>query len=145
MRTMKETRMSRKTIQSVKSMLGCCVAVGLVYGVMFACGITCPIRFLTGISCPGCGMTRAWLSALRLDFAAAFAYHPLWVLLVPWAVAAWLSHRRGNKKLFEGLLIAASVLMVAAYAYRLCVGSEIVVFAPAEGWIVKCFRAVFKL
>lgn len=32
----------------------------------------CPFRFFFGISCPGCGMTRALLAALRLDFAAAF-------------------------------------------------------------------------
>ena len=36
----------------------------------------CPFRFFFGISCPGCGMTRALLAALRLDFAAAFSYHP---------------------------------------------------------------------
>ena len=34
----------------------------------------CPFRFFFGISCPGCGMTRALLAALRLDFAAAFSY-----------------------------------------------------------------------
>lgn len=37
----------------------------------------CPFRFFFGISCPGCGMTRALLAALRLDFAAAFSYHPV--------------------------------------------------------------------
>lgn len=41
----------------------------------------CPFRFFFGISCPGCGMTRALLAALRLDFAAAFSYHPLFFLL----------------------------------------------------------------
>ncbi len=41
----------------------------------------CAVRRLTGYPCPGCGMTRAVLSALRLDFRAAFAYHPLWVTL----------------------------------------------------------------
>ena len=41
----------------------------------------CPFRFFFGISCPGCGMPRALLAALRLDFAAAFSYHPLFFLL----------------------------------------------------------------
>lgn len=47
----------------------------------------CMLRTLTGIPCPGCGMTRAVLSALRGDFRAAFAYHPLWVTL---PLLAWL-------------------------------------------------------
>lgn len=34
------------------------------------------VRIL-GIPCPGCGMTRACLAALRLDFAAAFHFHPM--------------------------------------------------------------------
>lgn len=51
-----------------------------MYGMMGMMGITCPILFMTGISCAGCGMTRAWLSLFRLDFGAAFYYHPLFWL-----------------------------------------------------------------
>jgi len=40
----------------------------------------CPVRAIFGVDCPGCGMTRACLSALRLDFRSAFAYHPLFWL-----------------------------------------------------------------
>lgn len=39
----------------------------------------CPFQFIWGINCPGCGMTRAWISVLRLDFKAAFQYHPLFL------------------------------------------------------------------
>ena len=52
-------------------------AVALFYIVIESLGVTCPILFLTGISCAGCGMSRAWLSLLRLDLAGAFAFHPL--------------------------------------------------------------------
>lgn len=45
-------------------------------------GISCVFRWLFGIRCPGCGMTHAALALLRLDFAAAFAYHPM-VFSVP--------------------------------------------------------------
>ncbi len=41
----------------------------------------CPFRFFSASPAPGCGMTRALLAALRLDFAAAFSYHPLFFLL----------------------------------------------------------------
>ena len=37
--------------------------------------ITCPIKALTGINCLGCGMTRAYICLLRLDFSGAFSYH----------------------------------------------------------------------
>ncbi len=41
----------------------------------------CPILAYTGIPCPGCGMTRALLRLLALDFAGAAAFHPLVYLL----------------------------------------------------------------
>lgn len=37
----------------------------------------CLIRSMSGIPCPTCGMTRAWLACLRLDFQEAFSYHPM--------------------------------------------------------------------
>ena len=40
-------------------------------------GISCVWKRLFGIPCPGCGFTRAILAALRLDFAAAFRFHPM--------------------------------------------------------------------
>ena len=55
-------------------------AVVVLYVVLENLGITCPIKFFTGISCAGCGMSRAWLSVLRLDMAGAFRYHPLFFL-----------------------------------------------------------------
>lgn len=40
-------------------------------------GRGCLFRNFTGIPCPGCGMTRAWLAALRFDFAEAFHHHSM--------------------------------------------------------------------
>lgn len=45
--------------------------------------VGCIFRRITGIPCPGCGMTRACLAAMRLDFHSAFFYHPLWFLPAP--------------------------------------------------------------
>lgn len=39
--------------------------------------LPCVIRSVTGWICPGCGMSRAWLAALRLDWRGAFFYHPM--------------------------------------------------------------------
>ena len=37
----------------------------------------CLFREITGIPCIGCGLSRAWLAALRLDFYSAFRHHPM--------------------------------------------------------------------
>ena len=37
----------------------------------------CIFQVAFGIPCPGCGMTRAILAAVRLDFCAAFSFHPM--------------------------------------------------------------------
>ena len=50
----------------------------------------CPILWLTGVPCPGCGMTRALTHAVRLDFAGAFYYHPLWFAVPP--AVLYLAH-----------------------------------------------------
>ena len=49
----------------------------LVLVLWYVLDLPCVIRAVTGLICPGCGMSRAWLSALRLDFADALGYHPM--------------------------------------------------------------------
>ncbi len=52
------------------------VLLAVVVG-MKAFSVTCPFLSLTRLPCPTCGMTRAWIAALQLDFSSAFAFHPL--------------------------------------------------------------------
>lgn len=50
-------------------------------GLLFLCLFyRCPFRLLLHIECPGCGMTRAVLALMRLDFKQAFQYHSLFPL-----------------------------------------------------------------
>jgi hypothetical protein len=51
------------------------IVVAATFFAVFVFG--CPSRALFHIPCPGCGMTRAFVSAFRLDFQMAFLYHPL--------------------------------------------------------------------
>lgn len=61
-------------------------------------------------------MTRAWLAALRLDFAAAFAYHPLfWVVPIAFALA-FVREEVALSKLKRGIDIAVVVLCVLVVA-----------------------------
>lgn len=52
----------------------------VVAGAFIAFGVyKCPIKAIFHIDCPGCGLTRAFWAALRLDFKTAFSYHPLFL------------------------------------------------------------------
>lgn len=108
--------------------------IALLYVALEALGVTCPIRFLTGISCAGCGMSRAWLSLLRLDLAGALYYHPLFWLPVPAAALLLLRRRLPDRAFTAGLALCAA-LFILVYFIRLVLPGEIVVFAPQEGLV----------
>lgn len=117
-----------------------------LYLVLFALGITCPIKYLTGISCPGCGMSRACLNALRLDFEAAFAYHPLWPALLPVLCLLLVFHLHGFKKSFSVLLALSVIALLAVYCYRLWfTESTVVVFDWQNGAILRLLNHLHTL
>lgn len=64
--------MSNKIKITLKNCLGY-----LLLAVTLICFYRCPVKLVFGIDCPGCGMTRAFLAALRFDYKSAFDYHPL--------------------------------------------------------------------
>jgi hypothetical protein len=80
----------------------------------------CPFRNLTGIPCPGCGMSRAWLAALRLEWGLAFDYHPMF-----WAVPVlgwmfWWDFRPFRRNWINfALLLALCLGLVVCYGYRM--------------------------
>ena len=74
-------------------------------------GIGCPIRFVFGIECPGCGMTRALVSVLRLDFASAFAFHPVW-FVPPVAAILVLAFGIAKKERAQTVTLAVSALVL---------------------------------
>lgn len=50
----------------------------------------CLFHRLTGLHCPSCGMTRAMWAGLNGNFAQAFRFNPLLVILLPLAALALL-------------------------------------------------------
>jgi len=42
----------------------------------------CIFKLIFGFPCPGCGMTRALVCVFRLDLKRAFAFHPLWFVVL---------------------------------------------------------------
>jgi hypothetical protein len=87
----------------------------------------CPFALVTGTACPGCGLTRAAGSLVRGDWEAAFAYHPLVLLVALWLGGAWalaLARSRGrdvslSPRLTNGLVVTTAVLFVVVWLVRL--------------------------
>ena len=70
--------MEQKKIRDLLHRCALAAGIALVCFVLFGLvGMDCRIKSLTGLPCPTCGMSRAWLCALRLDLPAAFFWHPL--------------------------------------------------------------------
>ena len=129
-----------------KVSLMACLAVILLYLLMSVVGIGCPVKYITGISCPGCGMTRACLSAMRLDLESAFAYHPLWVALPPVAFLLILFRARKNNKAAAAVLYVSVFVMLLVYIYRLIfTDSDVVVFLPEEGAVYRLIQKLTAL
>ena len=69
------------------------------------------LRFLH-IPCPGCGMTRAWLSALSLDFASAFMHHFMF-----WSAPLLYLWFLFDGKLFKNRKINKAVFVLIALGF----------------------------
>lgn len=94
----------------------------LVYGALnYFTGEGCPVYLLTGVPCPMCGMTRAHLAALRLDFKTAFDFHPLFPVGVPYILLLINgdSFTGKLKRISEIAIIAITVLLLVRYAFVL--------------------------
>jgi len=87
-----------------------------------ATGSACMFKSAVGLPCPGCGMTRACLAALRLDFSRAFVMHPLFplpVILFPaWVYENYFANKKRLKR-FKAFCYISLVLLVSVYVIRM--------------------------
>lgn len=134
----------KRALVKIKSAILPTCAIGAAYAVMFLFGVTCPIKWLTGVSCPGCGMTRACAAALHLDFAKAFEFHPLWVVLLPFSVVLFFLFIRGKTKAVRTVTAVGVLLMITVYIIRLFGNSTIAVFAPQEGAVYISIQKILN-
>ena len=81
-------------------------------------GIGCPILYVTGISCMGCGMTRAFMSLLALDFKSALYYHPLCILM-PLFMVFVLCSKHIRPRVRSLLFTVIIILFTVVYLVRL--------------------------
>lgn len=82
---------------------------------------TCIIKAITGIPCPGCGLTRAHLAFLKLDFKNAFYYHPLFFIVIPFIIYVIVSKKPllGSKRNEIFLYTIIATLFIGVYIYRM--------------------------
>ena len=85
-------------------------------------GSICPTYRFFGICCPFCGMTRAHLAVLKLDFSTAMYYNPVFFLGVP--CIFFMVHEKlfapkydKMRKIIAGILLG---IIVAVYIVRVC-------------------------
>lgn len=125
-----------KFLKNIKLVL----ALGIVYLFFYITGVGCPIQYITGISCAGCGMTRAWMCVLRLDFQGAFMYHPLfWT--IPLAVAVFFSYERLPKKICKSGIRLLLISFIVVYLVRLIDPSNLIVqMNVRQGIIFKIYE-----
>ncbi len=96
-----------------------------VAAVLLSVTLGCPLRQRLGLGCPLCGISRAWLCALRLDLAGAFRFHPLWPLLPALPLLTELEHRRPGRS--RPLAWGLGALALAVYLLRLCLRDPVIV------------------
>lgn len=88
---------------------------------------SCVFKALTGIPCPTCGMTRSFMSLLRLDLKSAFYYHPLfWT--VPLIAGSFLIRNAKFRKYRTAFIILTVTLFVAVYLLRLFFISDSLIY-----------------
>lgn len=79
----------------------------------------CVFFTTTGYLCPGCGSQRAIHSLLHLDFAAAFSYNALIIVLIPYlfyCVYIFLLGGKGKWSFIESILISKIAVILVSVA-----------------------------
>ncbi len=112
---------------------------------MMILDLPCPIKHLTGISCPGCGMTRAVLSALRLEISAAFEFHPLWILILPIVILLVFFNKKKTRLAFSVTLWSSALLFAGMWIYRLLSNDSVVTFNIEGGMIYMLIQKITEL
>ncbi len=133
--------MKEKILKSLKENLPLILVIGVI--MIFYAIVGCPFRFFFGVCCPGCGITRACLSILRLDFAAAFRYNPL-VYILPIALLIFIMHRKIPKTTQNLLLGIGICLFLGVYLYRLLTGNEYVYIDLNRGLVFQILKEILE-
>lgn len=113
-------------IKNLKQKIIDCAIAGVLVLVLYILKIPCLFKVILGISCPGCGLTRACISVLHLDFQKAFEMNPMF-----WAIPIVVLWYFKDGKIFKQkwLNITLTVLLFggffAQWIIRLILGTMV--------------------
>lgn len=83
-------------------------------------GFTCIYMSQFNIPCPGCGMTRAFISAMKLDFAKALSYNFMfWSVPVLYLYFLFDGKLFKNKYLNNFILIFIGIGFITNWIFKL--------------------------
>ena len=79
----------------------------------------CVLKIFIGYPCPGCGMTRAMLALLQLDFVKAFQYNPF-IFAVPFVILGIaFKHTSFVKRIVNNKWLCFTAILIVLVAYVL--------------------------
>lgn len=84
---------------------------------------SCKLKEIIGLPCPGCGITRALLCLLQLDFVGAFNYNPMVYCYMVSLFIYFIVVVRKSKRLTNWLLWINVVLAIIIWLFRLVSGN----------------------
>lgn len=96
-----------------------CVAVLLVLGFFVGLNYGCIWKNNFGFECPSCGLSRAWLFAIKGDFPSAFSMHPMF--FYPPLLLIYLTLKRPvcSRKVDIFILSVLGLMYIALYLFKL--------------------------
>ena len=107
--------------ENFKRVLTIIVLTSILVVIFYISDIKCLFKYTIGVPCPGCGLTRAWLSFLKMDFDAAFKWHPLfWIVPVFIIIAVFMKGEVFKNKTANTVLWLLMLLLVfGVYSMRM--------------------------
>ena len=90
----------------------------VAYTLMKYFNITCVFLEFVGIPCPGCGMTRAFISLMKLDFYSALKYNAV-IFFMPYVFAYILFDFK--HKIHNVLLSIIGIISVVNWIIKLLI------------------------
>lgn len=88
-----------------------CLLIITMAVIMYFFNIKCPFKLIFKIPCPGCGITRAYICVLRLEFKKAFEFnHVFWA--VPILFFLLITEGKQSGKKWINIAVYSVVLFV---------------------------------
>lgn len=119
-----KTKLNKEKIDKSKKLLFITILLSILFLYLnkrFSFYIPCIFHKITHLYCPGCGITRMFLSILKLDFYQAFRFNPLMFFMSPFIIIYeiiyyinWIQDKKFkiSKKIWYILLIITIIYTI---------------------------------